>query len=385
MRLIFFMLMACAGGQALADPAVGANVSFTSCTVPKVLNTSSTGNATYTFGPGDCAGNGFTAVTVATGENTNSLAEVYLVNYASVNMLRFARTVVSGTPASVVEGRLFSTSGVKFQLTSITIYPINANSQTLTVTAYSGGVAVSGSTITINYTMTAPGHGTTLTSTDFGSHYNNIDEIDVASSTTFGVAISNIQTATPVALPLTLTDFSGQRSGNDVLLQWTTASEQNTSHFDIQRGIDGIDYNSVGAVAAAGNSNVQLHYSYTDPLPATAASQYFYRLQMVDLDGNFTYSPVLRITGSTQTPVIQVYPNPFRNQTQLVFNSPSAGTAQLTVTDMAGRLLLTGSLPVPQGNTVIPIPMLATLPKGVYALRIVFGGTNKSQLIVKTQ
>lgn len=380
MRLTFFLLLACAGGQTLAQ--VGVDYTFSTCTPGTVLASSATGTATYVFGPADCAGNGFTATSINTGASSSSPARVLLSVTSGTDILRFDR---GGSTSNFTEAILQSTSGARFQLTNLVVYPVNAGNQTITVTAYAGGVAIAGSAVTINYSMTTPIHATTLTATDFGTNYENIDEITITTSLIYGASITDIQTTTPVVLPLTLTDFSGERSGNDVALHWTTASEQNTSHFNIQRGTDGVDYASVGSLVAAGNSNLPLNYSYTDPLPAPAAAQYFYRLQMVDLGGKFTYSPVLRITGPVQTPAISVYPNPFGNQTQLVLGSPGAGTAQLTVTDMAGRLLFTGSLPVPQGNTVIPIPMLGTLPKGIYVLKIVLGGASTSKLIVKTQ
>jgi hypothetical protein len=383
MRLIFFLLLAGAGTQAFAtDPVIGVDYTFASCTPGTILNSSATGTTTYVFPSGSCAGYGFTATCINTGASPTSPARVLLSSSVGVNTLRFDR---GGSTSNFTGAILQSSSGAKFQLTNLLVLPVNAGTQTITITGYASGVAVPGAVATINYVTSTPIHTTTLTSASLGVGFNNIDEITITTNLIYGVAISDIQTATPVPLPLTLTDFSGQRSGDDVLLQWTTASEQNTSHFDIQRGTDGIDYTSLATVAAADNSNIQLNYSYTDPLPANAAAQYFYRLRMVDLDGSFTYSPILRITGATPTPAIQVYPNPFSNQTQLVLNSPSAGTAQLTVTDMTGRLLLTGNLPVPQGNTVIPVPMLATLPKGVYALRVVFDGTGTSKLIVKTQ
>ncbi len=55
-------------------------------------------------------------------------------------------------------------------------------------------------------------------------------------------------------LPLTLLDFTVTKNGNIAQLKWQTANEVNTSHFDIERSTDGVNFTAIGKVDAAGNS-----------------------------------------------------------------------------------------------------------------------------------
>ena len=91
-----------------------------------------------------------------------------------------------------------------------------------------------------------------------------------------------------LAAPLTL--FTATRENNQAQIQWQTAQEQHSSFFAIERSTDGATFTTIGIVAAAGNSALPLNYSFTDLAPALSSD--YYRLRQVDLDGNFTYSPV---------------------------------------------------------------------------------------------
>jgi hypothetical protein len=112
-------------------------------------------------------------------------------------------------------------------------------------------------------------------------------------------------------LPLQLISFKATLVNIDVLLKWATAQGQNTNYFNIERSIDAINFKTVGRVKAAGNSNLQVDYIYTDSDVVKLNSNIaYYRLKMVDKDGKYTYSMVqaLRINDKE---IISVIPNPF--------------------------------------------------------------------------
>ncbi len=99
------------------------------------------------------------------------------------------------------------------------------------------------------------------------------------------------------SLPLTLVDFWGERIYDEELnrLFWTTESEFNTDKFEIQRSLDEqLDFEPIGEVQAAGNSSETLYYTFDD-LNSRPAGEYYYRLKMYDLNGRFTYSPIIVI------------------------------------------------------------------------------------------
>ena len=86
-----------------------------------------------------------------------------------------------------------------------------------------------------------------------------------------------------IFLPVEFGDFYGTKSYGKHLLNWSTISERDTSHFVIERSSDGLDWNHVGSVKAVGNSIETNYYSIIDTDPIEGMS--YYRLLQFDLDG----------------------------------------------------------------------------------------------------
>lgn len=112
-----------------------------------------------------------------------------------------------------------------------------------------------------------------------------------------------------IAAPVSLAAFDAAKSatGKAALLSWKTASEINTAYFNIERSGDGRSYTSIGSVAAAGNSNTERTYAFTDAAPLTGTN--YYRLQSTDLDGRYTTSPVRLLNFGGKANVL-ITPNP---------------------------------------------------------------------------
>jgi hypothetical protein len=93
-------------------------------------------------------------------------------------------------------------------------------------------------------------------------------------------------------LPVTLRSFEGRESGPLTVLEWTTASEQGNSHFEVLRSTDGEAFKQVGRVGGVGTSNRLEYYAFS--LTDTAPLAYF-RLRQVDYNGTVAYSPVVAV------------------------------------------------------------------------------------------
>ena len=114
----------------------------------------------------------------------------------------------------------------------------------------------------------------------------------------------------PSALPVRLAQFHVQSEGkNTATLTWSTASEENSSHFVIEKSSDAASWQPVGRVMARNAHNEVNHYRFTDRITNHTSGFVYYRLQMVDLDGKFAYSKIesVRLDGSA---VSGIYPNP---------------------------------------------------------------------------
>lgn len=142
-----------------------------------------------------------------------------------------------------------------------------------------------------------------------------------------------------VVLPVTLTHFSGQRSGCNISVRWHAETEESFSHYEIERSDDQRIFSTIKTINGTGNASTGIWYTYTDK---TASQFNYYRLKMVDLDGSIEYSKIISL--STDCPdesKIELYPNPSSNNLGVVnvkFYSKSH-EVQLQVVDMQGQVV----------------------------------------------
>ena len=139
------------------------------------------------------------------------------------------------------------------------------------------------------------------------------------------------------ALPVELISFTAQTIGSSVLLSWITATELNSSEFQIERkSINQLTWQFIGSVFAGGNSNATKGYSYVDK---DLAGEYQYRLKIIDNNGTFKFSKI--ITTNILLPAVvnlqQNYPNPFNPETSIKYSIAQEGHVTLKVFDVLGK------------------------------------------------
>ncbi len=164
----------------------------------------------------------------------------------------------------------------------------------------------------------------------------------VTSGTTFSSAqalgIDNVSiTALDNAFPVELTTFTSEVSGNNVVLDWNTATEQNTAYFEVQRSSAVSPWHAIGVVHANGYSNSPKNYSYVDK--NLSAGGYKYRLRIVDNDGFVEFSPETesRIMPAANYMLMQNYPNPFNPSTVIGFSLPASSHVKLELYTTVGE------------------------------------------------
>jgi len=109
-------------------------------------------------------------------------------------------------------------------------------------------------------------------------------------------------------LPIELTYFAANSEKEQVLISWTTASEKNSDKYSIERSADGIQFDLVKELKAAGNSKKIIEYQYADKKPLPGIS--YYRLKQSDFDKQFTYSKIVSVNRSNEDGLLTIYPNP---------------------------------------------------------------------------
>lgn len=148
------------------------------------------------------------------------------------------------------------------------------------------------------------------------------------------------------SLPLELLSFEAQASQNrHSLLTWQTTSENQVSHFEIERRTDAKDWIFVNKVNVIGFSQQITKYDYMDKdvhEPYSNVRLFYYRLKMVDDDGSFKYSDIQQVAFSAKDkmPDLTAFPNPFSENTTIQFYLPeNGGKTELKITDALGRIV----------------------------------------------
>ena len=142
-------------------------------------------------------------------------------------------------------------------------------------------------------------------------------------------------------LPVTWLYFRGKTVAKDNILDWATANEQNSKHFDVERSLNGTSFNRIGIVQAAGNSNQTSTYQYTDhDIDRLSSELMFYRLKQIDIDGKFKYSNIVRLRYSEKNTVNTiVYPNPTQGSVTILAGDNSLVGSMAVLYDINGRML----------------------------------------------
>lgn len=186
-------------------------------------------------------------------------------------------------------------------------------------------------------------------------------------------------------LPLRLLQFSGVTSGSDNVLQWTTASEERTASFDIQRSADGVQFTTIGQVAASGTTTINKQYRYTDDVSNNVQPVYYYRLKMIDDNGQSTYSAIITLHRNNRDFLVKVLQNPFRHQLQVSVTSPQLQDCAITLTNMNGQIVVQRKITLQKGTALVDIPGVQGAGAGTYVLTFVTTTGKQVVKVVKEQ
>ena len=225
-------------------------------------------------------------------------------------------------------------------------------------------VTVTGTTNLVNYMFTAD----ISSLSDNMMHTLYVRALDAWSLTnvsTFGIG-------TP--LPVTLISFTASvQPDNTVLLNWTTSQEVNNKYFDIERSGKGSNFVQIGEVDGEGTTSVIQSYSFTDANPIQGLN--FYHLKQVDVDGHFTYSPIVTVLIQNKTD-FNIFPNPAHDMLTISIGDAGSEQGEFRIIDLNGKICISTNA----GLSNIQQVNISTLAAGTYTLQYI---TDKNVLTAK--
>ena len=172
--------------------------------------------------------------------------------------------------------------------------------------------------------------------------------------------------------PVKMTSFTASLlNPNQSILRWTTISELNNSHFEVERSFDGVHFEMRGKVIGNGSTAITHNYDYTDALNNNTTVVY-YRLRIVDTDGKYTFSKIiaLKVNGSLNVDNFNVYPNPFITDIKISLSSAADANVGVRMLSFEGKELLHRNVSVQKGDNIVVLKDFGTLPKGNYLLEV---------------
>lgn len=141
------------------------------------------------------------------------------------------------------------------------------------------------------------------------------------------------------ALPVELAYFRGYEMEQGNSLEWQTLTETNNEGFWVQQSFDGKAWNDMEFINGQGNSLATQDYSFVDVDPKAGIN--YYRLQQLDFDGQYEYSPIVAIETKGSYKILKpiCYPNPVKDQLTIQWPSKIQEMVDIHLFNSNGQLV----------------------------------------------
>jgi len=287
----------------------------------------------------------------------------------------------------------------------------NTDGSLYCMAVYNGWLLVGGSLVSVN---TGGGCGAVLPITNYVARYNSVSDLwyDTGSSPALNNVVYSLTsysgllyagglfgtlTYTPIqpehitsinisVLPIELLSFSGSCEKENVILNWSTASEINNNYFTIERSSDGTNFEPIETVQGAGNSSTIRSYEFTDSPPDGGGQEgaLYYRLKQTDYNGKYEYFGPISVTCSSNDEWNLILQNiPVQDELLATLLLPEDAKIKIEIMDLQGKIIL---LPFgkegkefSKGSNLLQVDT-KNISCGVYFLKVY---SNENQLVKK--
>jgi len=165
-------------------------------------------------------------------------------------------------------------------------------------------------------------------------------------------------------IPVKLEYIRGQRQNNVNALNWKVTCIGNRVIMQVERAADARNFSPVGNSIAATQIRCNQPFDFTDAQPLPGHN--YYRLKMIDVDGQITYSPVILINSkNSSVEIVGLYPSIVKDETRLSIASDKATVIETIITDIAGRTVQSKRHSVPAGSSLVSFDC-SRLATGMY-------------------
>lgn len=177
-------------------------------------------------------------------------------------------------------------------------------------------------------------------------------------------------------LPNNNLSLVGERKGNAIQLNWKVTQQTDIALFSLEKSINGRDFSSINSI---NKNDALIEYNSTDTKPFNTTT--YYRIRQQNIDGSYSYSNVVSVKGlkTVGVQIAEVYPNPILSKLNVLITADGAKTAQMVITDLAGKTVTTSSINLQDGENNISLNV-HNLTAGNYIIQVV-DKNQKSNLV----
>jgi hypothetical protein len=162
-------------------------------------------------------------------------------------------------------------------------------------------------------------------------------------------------------------DFRANMVGRLAQIGWTVSGNQGTSHYEVQRSTDAVTFTSIGKIWPGSTYT----YNYSDDVSAAVADVVYYRIKIVDANGNAQYSKIIALQqGGIIKPGFKLMPNPVQNEAEILVTATENTKATVSIYSMAGAKLRSADMVLQKGSALIDLENFQSWKRGVYIIKL---------------
>lgn len=182
-----------------------------------------------------------------------------------------------------------------------------------------------------------------------------------------------------IALPIKVSSFDAAVKNDVPVLHWTSENQDaNSDRFEIERSLDGKEFNTAGSIHVSSKPNDS--YTFTDHNTELAGT-IFYRLKMVDKDGKFTYSDTKSVV-INKVFSVKIYPNPISTDARVNISLENSALIKIEINDILGNKIRQVQFNSEKGINEKTVDF-SNLSSGSYIIKIQAGNKSKTLSVLK--
>ena len=230
-----------------------------------------------------------------------------------------------------------------------------------------------------DYSIVNTANSTQLTVTNLSNHSGAIFSCFITG------ACGSASSGGCVALPVELVSFTGAWGNGQALLKWETASEENNDGFEVQRSLNGADFEPIGFVQGAGSSTSARQYQFADgQVGSLGGSILYYRLRQVDYDGSSNLTDVISVVAPGNESLEFVSSVSGAEGLEITLASGQERQAlRVMLVDALGRIRVDTRMNAPAGKFTFFLPSTQSLSSGIYYLHLADGAVRRTKPVYR--